>query len=115
MKMIFKTTQETVAIIREQTGSAPTVRTMNKKRCSGGGAPFVRRGRNIFYDPDLAVEWWISAMSRPLTSTSEYMPEAPSQLVDLKRPATKYPIKPKDVPAAPPAPTCKRKALQAAE
>jgi hypothetical protein len=91
--MPFKNVPETVAVIREQTGSAPTPETLDKKRCTGGGPPFVRRGRNIFYDVDKAVAWWLGDMSAEVASTSEYMPPAPSHLSDIKPPRTRSPRK----------------------
>src|ERR1035437_2141133 len=83
--MLFKNARDTAAVIKERCGSGPTPKTMDKWRCCGGGPPYVRRGRHGFYNIDSAVSWWLASMSNEVGSTSEYMPAAPSHLIDLKR------------------------------
>lgn len=41
--------------------------TLEKLRCNGGGAPFIRVGRVVLYDPD-DLDAWLAAHKRQSTS-----------------------------------------------
>ncbi len=41
--------------------------TLEKLRCNGGGAPFIRVGRVVMYDPN-DLDAWLAAHKRRTTS-----------------------------------------------
>lgn len=41
--------------------------TLEKLRCNGGGAPFIRVGRVVLYDPD-DLDTWLAAHKRRTTT-----------------------------------------------
>lgn len=42
--------------------------TLEKLRCYGGGAPYIRIGRIVLYDPD-DLDTWLAAHKRRTTSS----------------------------------------------
>lgn len=44
--------------------------TLEKLRCNGGGAPYIRVGRVVLYDPD-DLDAWLSAHKRRNTSDQD--------------------------------------------
>lgn len=78
------TTRQAPVFLREQTGVGPSPHYLAKVRCTGGGARYLHRGRNVFYDAQTLLEWWLGAMSQEIGSTSEYRPAVKSHLVDLR-------------------------------
>lgn len=45
--------------------------TLEKRRCVGGGPPFQRLGRAVFYPRAAADDWAAEQLGQPLNSTSE--------------------------------------------
>jgi hypothetical protein len=45
--------------------------TLNKARVVGGGPPFVRFGRNVFYPRQPLIAWATGQLSQEVRSTSE--------------------------------------------
>ncbi|MEX4006751.1 helix-turn-helix transcriptional regulator [Neoaquamicrobium sediminum] len=42
--------------------------TLEKLRCNGGGAPYIRIGRIVLYDPD-DLDTWLAAHKRRTTAS----------------------------------------------
>jgi hypothetical protein len=64
---------QTVAatILRDNCDVHIAPRTLQKKRCTGGGPPFYRVGGRIAYDRDALLAWGRAQRSRLVTSTAE--------------------------------------------
>ena len=45
--------------------------TLRKRRCVGGGPPFFKAGRRVFYEPEPLRAWGFAQRSPNVTSTSE--------------------------------------------
>ena len=57
--------------------------TLRKRRCVGGGPPFFRAGRRVFYEPEPLRAWGFAQRSPNVNSTSELDElEGPAQQSD---------------------------------
>jgi hypothetical protein len=56
--------------------------TLNKKRCTGGGPRFTKRGRMVFYNQVWCDEWQAQGTA---SSTSEYGHVGPYQSGQAKK------------------------------
>ena len=45
--------------------------TLRKRRCTGGGPPFFKAGRRVFYEPEPLRDWGLAQRSPNVRSTSE--------------------------------------------
>jgi hypothetical protein len=45
--------------------------TLRKRRCVGGGPPFFKAGRRVFYEPEPLRHWGLAQRSPNVNSTSE--------------------------------------------
>ena len=48
--------------------------TLVRLRCTGGGPPFHRINRDVYYKPSAVRQWAIELISPPLRSTSDTAP-----------------------------------------
>lgn len=57
--------------LRFECGIVVAPATLRKRRCVGGGPPFFKAGRRVFYEPEPLRIWGLAQRSPNVNSTSE--------------------------------------------